>query len=60
MEKIKIFFFLAGCTDFDVVGNGKCNKKANVAECNFDGGDCCSQCKKITVSVNVPEQLALG
>ena len=26
------------------VGNGLCNDYTNIAECNFDGGDCCGPC----------------
>jgi len=53
MKNEAFFVFLASCTLKDVLGDGKCDKKANTAKCNYDGGDCCSLCKKISVSVNV-------
>ena len=31
---------LAGMTQF-LVGDGICNDETNIAECNYDGGDCC-------------------
>ena len=27
-----------------LVGNGYCNDEANIATCNYDGGDCCGVC----------------
>ena len=51
--KKTFFVFLDSCNLQDALGDGKCNKKANTDKCNFDGGDCCSLCKTITVSVNV-------
>ena len=27
-----------------LVGNGYCNDEANIAGCNYDGGDCCGVC----------------
>ena len=50
--KNNFFVFLASCTNQDLIGDGKCNKKANTAECFFDGGDCCSLCETITVLVH--------
>ena len=29
------------CTQEIVVGNGICEDTANVASCDYDGGDCC-------------------
>ena len=27
-----------------LVGDGVCNDETNIAECNYDGGDCCGSC----------------
>ena len=27
-----------------LVGNMFCNDEANIADCNYDGGDCCGTC----------------
>ena len=27
-----------------MVGNGFCNDDTNIAECDYDGGDCCGYC----------------
>ena len=35
-----------------LVGNGVCNDETNTKECNFDGGDCCSNdCETVTVTL---------
>ena len=35
-----------------LVGNGVCNNETNTKECNFDGGDCCSEdCETIIVTL---------
>ena len=26
----------------ELVGNGFCNDETNIADCNYDGGDCCA------------------
>ena len=38
------------CAQSTLIGNGNCNNEANTAECNFDGGDCCSLCETIIFS----------
>ena len=38
------------CAQSNLIGNGNCNNEANTAECNFDGGDCCSLCETILFS----------
>ena len=38
------------CAQSTLIGNGNCNNEANTAECNFDGGDCCSLCETIFFS----------
>ena len=32
----------------------------NIAECNFDGGDCCGQCETITITLENNAQAAQG
>ena len=32
---------MPGCPNVVFVGNGFCNDETNIAECNYDGGDCC-------------------
>ena len=32
---------MPGCPNVAFVGNGFCNDETNIAECNYDGGDCC-------------------
>ena len=39
----KIIFILA-CNQTFKISNGYCNDETNVAECGFDGGDCCGSC----------------
>ena len=39
------------CAQSNLIGNGNCNNEANTAECNFDGGDCCSLCERIIISL---------
>ena len=43
-----------------IVGNGYCNDETNIANCNYDGGDCClsnpnteqcSECRCFTTGV---------
>ena len=36
-------FLIETCADgyHPLVGNGFCNAETNIAECDFDGGDCC-------------------
>ena len=41
------------CAQSNLIGNGNCNNEANTAECNFDGGDCCSLCETIVVSTTM-------
>ena len=43
-----------------MVGNGYCNDETNTAECNFDGGDCCSHCGSIYVTLVNDALLAQG
>ena len=31
----------SGCDNAALVGNGFCNDDTNIAECDYDGGDCC-------------------
>ena len=33
------------------VGDGVCNKETNIGECNYDGGDCCSNPEMVSNSV---------
>ena len=35
-------FLVLGCTNVALVGNGFCNDETNIADCNYDGGDCCA------------------
>ena len=30
-----------GCVDSQKVGDGYCDDETNIAECSYDGGDCC-------------------
>ena len=43
-----------------LVGNGYCDDEMNIAECNFDGGDCCGQCETITITLQNSAQAAQG
>ena len=45
--------FFLDCAQSTLIGNGNCNNEVNVAECNFDGGDCCSLCETIIFSTGV-------
>ena len=37
-----LFSYLSsGCDNGALVGNGLCNDETNIAECGYDGGDCC-------------------
>ena len=38
------FLKLLACAYGELVGNGMCNDEANIAECIYDGGDCCTGC----------------
>ena len=38
---ITFSFLVPGCPNVAFVGNGFCNDETNIAECNYDGGDCC-------------------
>ena len=35
------FFIVLDCVQAELVGNDICNDETNIAECNYDGGDCC-------------------
>ena len=35
------FWYVLGCGNIILAGNGFCNDETNFAECRFDGGDCC-------------------
>ena len=37
-----LLFSVPGCKKVELVGNGFCNDETNIADCNFDGGDCCA------------------
>ena len=40
-----IFFDNLDCPGpLELVENGVCNDETNIADCNFDGGDCCGGC----------------
>ena len=40
--RITLFsFFVPGCDNVALVGNGFCNDETNNPDCNYDGGDCC-------------------
>ena len=43
-----------------LVGDGYCNDELNIAECNFDGGDCCGHCETITITLENNAQAAQG
>ena len=43
-----------------LVGDGYCNEKMNIPECNFDGGDCCGHCETISVTIENNIQAAQG
>ena len=32
------------CAYGELVGNGNCNDETNIADCNYDGSDCCGAC----------------
>ena len=38
------FLKLLACAYGKLVGNGMCNDETNIAECIYDGGDCCGAC----------------
>ena len=40
----KIISILACNQGYLKISNGYCNDETNVAECGFDGGDCCGSC----------------
>ena len=45
ISSIILFFFLVpGCANVALVGNSFCNDETNIADCNYDGGDCCGYC----------------
>ena len=35
-------YCLLDCPKALLIGNGFCDQQTNIAECNFDGGDCCN------------------
>ena len=35
------FFIVLDCVQAELFGNGICNDETNIAECGYDGGDCC-------------------
>ena len=37
---------LGGVIPASKIGNGICNDEVNIADCNYDGGDCCGQVDK--------------
>ena len=43
--------FAACSGSFDLIGNGYCDDETNVADCNFDGGDCCELCKWVYILI---------
>ena len=42
-SRILLFVFVSklGCVDTQLVGDGYCDDEVNIAECSYDGGDCC-------------------
>ena len=38
---ISLSFLVPDCDNVALVGNGFCNDETNIADCNYDGGDCC-------------------
>ena len=38
------FFIVLDCVQAELFGNGICNDETNIAECGYDGGDCCGNC----------------
>ena len=51
LERFSPLDFLLDCSQPSLIGNGNCNYETNTAECNFDGGDCCSLCERIIISL---------
>ena len=41
---ISVTFYLPGCDNVALVGNGFCNDETNIDACNYDGRDCCGPC----------------
>ena len=51
---VSVYFFssfpIPGCVNVALVHNGFCNNETNIAECVYDGGDCCGpavSCKQL-------------
>ena len=38
-----MFVSKLGCVNTQLVGDGYCDDEVNVAECSYDGGDCCGE-----------------
>ena len=39
---IQFSFLVPGCDYVALVSNGFCNDETNIADCNYDGGECCA------------------
>ena len=51
LDRFLLLDFFLDCSQPILIGNGFCNGETNTAECNFDGGDCCSLCERIIISL---------
>ena len=44
-QKLNVSICISDCTaNVIVIGDGFCNDETNIADCNYDGGDCCGSC----------------